>query len=73
MITLLVFASGAKITPLIRFMLAGFECLSIGAIVLRITEAIGRPRLADLAAQRRERWEAVHPVLPGDGGEQDDD
>jgi hypothetical protein len=73
MITLLVSAIGAKITPLIAFMLAGFECLSIGAVVLRITDAIRRPRLADLAAQRRERWEAVHPVRTGGGDEQDDD
>ncbi|TWF79563.1 hypothetical protein FHX44_115496 [Pseudonocardia hierapolitana] len=73
MITLLVTASGAKITPLIGFMITGFECLSLGAVVLRITDAIRRPRLADLAAQRRERWEAVHPVLAGDGVEQDDD
>ncbi len=73
MITLLVFASGAKITPLIRFMLAGFECISVGAVVLRVLDAIRGPRLADLAAQRRERWEAVHPVLPGDEPAQDDD
>ena len=73
MLTLLVFASGATVTPLIRLMLAGFECLSIGAIVLRVTDAIRRPRLADLAAQRRERWEAFHPVLPGDGADPDDD
>jgi hypothetical protein len=73
MLTLLVFASGATVTPLIRFMLAGFECLSIGAIVLRITDAIRRPRLADLAAQRRERWEAVHPAVPGDATDPDDD
>jgi hypothetical protein len=73
MITLLVSASGAKITPLIGFMLAGFECLSIGAIVLRITDAIRRPRLADLAAQRRERWEAGHPVLSSDAADLDDD
>jgi hypothetical protein len=73
MLTLLVFASGATVTPLIRFMLAGFECLSIGAIVLRITDAIRRPRLADLAAQRRERWEAVHPAVPADATDPDDD
>ncbi|HLU58169.1 MAG TPA: hypothetical protein VKZ81_22145 [Pseudonocardia sp.] len=72
MITLLVTASGAKITPLIGFMLAGFECLSMGAIILRVTDALRRPRLADLAAQRRERWEAGHPVLAG-GDELDDD
>jgi hypothetical protein len=72
MLTLLVLASGASITPLIRFMLAGFEFLTVGAVVLRITDAVRRPRLADLAAQRRERWEAVHPVS-GDGAEQDDD
>jgi hypothetical protein len=73
MINLLVLASGASITPLIRFMLAGFEVLSVGAVVLRIMDAVRRPRLADLAAQRRERWEALHPVLSGDGAEQDDD
>jgi hypothetical protein len=73
MISLLVFASGAKITPLIRLMLAGFECLTVGAILLRIMEVIRRPRLADLAAQRRERWEAVHPSLTSDGVDQDDD
>jgi hypothetical protein len=72
MITLLVLASGAGITPMIRFMLAGFECLSVGAVVLRIIDAVRRPRLVDLAAQRRERWEAVHPVM-SDGPEQDDD
>lgn len=73
MFTLLVLASGGTVTPLIRFMLTGFECLTVGAVVLRIIDAIRRPRLADLAAQRRERWEAVHPVLPGDGADQDDD
>jgi hypothetical protein len=73
MINLLVLASGAGITPLIRFMLAGFEVLTVGAVVLRITDAVRRPRLADLAAQRRERWEALHPVLSGDGPDQDDD
>lgn len=73
MITLIVLASGAKITPLIRFMIAGFECLTVGAVVLRIIDVLRRPRLADLAAQRRERWEAGHPEPPGDGGEQDDD
>ena len=73
MLTVLVFASGAKITPLIRFMLAGFESLTAGAVVLRILDAYLRPRLADLAAERRERWEAVHPVVAGDGGEPDDD
>ena len=72
MLTLLVLASGASITPLIRFMLAGFEVLAVGAVILRITDAVRRPRLADLAAQRRERWEAVHPVS-GDRAEQDDD
>jgi hypothetical protein len=71
--TLIVLASGTSITPLIRFMLAGFECLSLGAVVLRIADAIRAPRLADLAAQRRERWEAVHPAPAGDGTEQDDD
>jgi hypothetical protein len=73
MITLLVLATGASITPLIRFMIAGFECLTIGVVVLRIMDAVRRPRLADLAAQRRERWEAVHPVQTGDGAEEDDD
>ena len=73
MLTLIVFASGATVTPLIRFMLAGFECISFGAIVLRIVDAIRRPRLVDLAAQRRERWEAVHPVPAGDGADPDDD
>ncbi|TQM43540.1 hypothetical protein [Pseudonocardia cypriaca] len=73
MFTLLVFATGATVTPLIRLMLAGFECLTVGAIALRIIDAIRRPRLADLAAQRRERWEAVHPHLPGDGADPDDD
>jgi hypothetical protein len=72
MLTLLVLASGSSITPLIRFMLAGFEFLTVGAVVLRITDAVRRPRLGDLAAQRRERWEAVHPAS-GDGAEQDDD
>jgi len=64
MFTLIVIASGTTITPLIRFMLAGFECLSLGAIVLRITDAFRAPRLADLAAQRRERWEAAHHTAP---------
>jgi hypothetical protein len=73
MLTLLVLASGAKITPLIRFMLAGFECLTVGAVVLRVVDALLRPRLADLAAERRERWEAVHPVVAGEAAEQDDD
>jgi hypothetical protein len=73
MITLLVLASGATVTPLIRFMLVGFECLSVGAIVLRIMDAVRRPRLADLAAQRRERWEAGHPVPSSDGADPDDD
>jgi hypothetical protein len=73
MITLLVLASGATVTPLIRFMLAGFEVLSVGAIVLRIMDAVRGPRLADLAAQRRERWEAGHPVPSGDGADPDDD
>ncbi|MGH8967013.1 MAG: hypothetical protein ACRDXB_17035 [Actinomycetes bacterium] len=73
MFTLIVLASGTTITPLIRFMLAGFEFLSVGAVVLRITDAIRGPRLADLAAQRRERWEAVHPDPAGDGADQDDD
>jgi hypothetical protein len=36
-------------------------------------DAIRRPRLADLAAQRRERWEAVHPIARGDDADQDDD
>jgi hypothetical protein len=73
MITLLVFASGAMITPLIRFMLAGFEVLTIGAIVLRVMDAFRGPRLADLAAQRRERWEAGHPVPSSDDADPDDD
>jgi hypothetical protein len=73
MITLIVLASGAKITPLIRFMIAGFECLTVGAIVLRVIDALRRPRLADLAAQRRERWEAGHPEPSADGAEPDDD
>lgn len=73
MLTLLVFASGVAITPLVRLMLAGFECLTVGAIVLRVVDALRSPRLGDLAAERRERWEAVHPVVPGDGAEQDDD
>jgi hypothetical protein len=73
MITFLVFASGAMITPVIRFMLVGFECLTIGAVVLRIMDAYRRPRLADLAAQRRERWEAGHPVPSSDEADPDDD
>jgi hypothetical protein len=73
MITLLVLATGVSITPLIRFMIAGFECLTVGVVVLRIMDAVRRPRLVDLAAQRRERWEAVHPVQTGDGAEEDDD
>jgi hypothetical protein len=73
MITLLVLAVGVNITPLIRFMLAGFEFLSVGAVVLRIVDAVRRPRLADLAAQRRERWDAAHPDQSSDGAEQDDD
>jgi hypothetical protein len=73
MITLLVLASGVGLTPMIRFMIAGFEILSVGVVVLRIMDAVRRPRLGDLAAQRRERWEASHPVLPGDAAEQDDD
>jgi hypothetical protein len=72
MITMLVFASGAVITPLIRLMLAGFECLTIGAILLRVTDAFRGPRLADLAAQRRERWEAGHPAS-SDEADPDDD
>lgn len=73
MITLIVYALGVNITPVIRFMLAGFEFLTVGAIVLRIIDVIRRPRLADRAAERRERWEAGHPVLSSDGAEQDDD
>lgn len=73
MFTLIVLASGTSITPLIRFMLAGFEFLSVGAVVLRITDAFRAPRLADLAAQRRERWEAVHREQAGDGVDPDDD
>lgn len=73
MITMIILATGGKITPLIRFMLTGFEVLSVGAVVLRITDVIRRPRLADLAAQRRERWEAGHPVLSSDGADLDDD
>jgi hypothetical protein len=73
MITMLVFASGAVVTPLIRLMLAGFECLTVGAILLRVTDAFRGPRLADLAAQRRERWEAGHPVPSSDETDPDDD
>lgn len=73
MITLLVLASGMGGTPVIQFMLAGFECLAVGTVVLRIMDAVRGPRLADLAAQRRERWEAAHSVLSSDGPERDDD
>jgi hypothetical protein len=73
MFTLLVALSGTSVTPLIRFMLAGFECLSLGAVVLRVVDALRGPRLADLAAQRRERWEAAHAVPAGDGADPDDD
>jgi hypothetical protein len=73
MITLLVLATGTKITPIIRFMLAGFECISVGAVVLRITDAFRSPRLADLAAQRRERWEAAHPGRSSEEYDPDDD
>jgi hypothetical protein len=73
MITLIVLAIGINITPIIRLMLAGFEFLTVGAVVLRIMDAVRAPRLADLAAQRRERWEAVHPAPSSDGVEQDDD
>jgi hypothetical protein len=54
-------------------MLAGFECLTIGAILLRVMDAFRGPRLADLAAQRRERWEAGHPVSSSDEADPDDD
>lgn len=73
MITLLLLASGVGLTPMIRFVIAGFEILSVGVVVLRIMDAVRGPRLADLAAQRRERWEAAHPDLPGERAEQDDD
>ncbi|GAA0906141.1 hypothetical protein [Pseudonocardia zijingensis] len=73
MFTLIVLASGVTITPLIRFMLAGFEMISVGTIVLRITDSLRAPRLADLAAQRRERWAAAHPVPVGEGDDLDED
>jgi len=73
MIMLLVQSMGVDITPMIRFMLVGFESLSVGAVILRIMDAVRRPRLADLAAQRRERWEAAHAAPSGDAAEQDDD
>jgi hypothetical protein len=73
MIMLLVQALGVTITPVLRFMLTGFEFLSVGAIIVRITDVVGRPRLVDLAAQRRERWEADHAVSSDDPVDPDDD
>jgi hypothetical protein len=74
MITLIVWLSGVNITPLIRFMISAFECITGGAVLLRIVDRVRRPRLVDLAAQRREAWEAVHPAVgdaPDDSSDDD--
>ncbi|OZM76476.1 hypothetical protein CFP66_40820 [Pseudonocardia sp. MH-G8] len=73
MIMLLAQSMGVDITPMIRFMFVCFEAFSVGVVVLRIVDAVRRPRLADLAAERRERWEAAYAAPSGHATELDDD